>query len=518
MPGALLADVASTSATVATTRSRNAKIERLAELLRSLAPAEAPLAVVWLSGELPQGRIGVGPAALRAALEAVPASAAALSVREVDRAFTEIAELSGAGSTQRRVEALGRLFSRATIDERRFLAALLSGGLRQGALEGVMLEAVARAARVPPAALRRATMLAGDLGTVARAAFLEGAAALDRFRIQLFRPLQPMLADSADDIAGAMDALGEASLEYKLDGARVQVHRDGDDVRVYSRLLNDVTDAVPEIVTAVRALPVRTLVLDGEVLALRSDGWPHAFQTTMRRFGRRREDVALRDSLPLSSFFFDVLHADGETLLERPARERFGVLEDLAPGLVVPRLVTADASAATAFLEAAAAAGHEGIMAKALDAEYAAGRRGSAWLKVKPVHTLDLVILAAEWGHGRRRGWLSNLHLGARDPEAGGFVMLGKTFKGLTDAMLEWQTKELLAREVGRDDFTVYVRPELVAEIAFNEIQDSPRYPGGLALRFARVKRYRPDRDAASADTIEAVRAIHRRRTGGAAA
>ncbi|MDL1862292.1 ATP-dependent DNA ligase, partial [Betaproteobacteria bacterium PRO7] len=400
-----------------------------------------------------------------------------------------------------------------------FLVRLLVGELRQGALEGVMIEAIAAAAGVALAAVRRAAMFAGDLGAVARAALTEGAAGLARFAIELQRPVQPMLAQPAEDIADALARLGTAALEWKLDGARVQVHKAGDDVRVFTRNLNEVTAAVPEIVEAVRAAPARELILDGEAIALAAGGAPQPFQVTMRRFGRKLDVDALRAELPLAAFFFDVLRRDGDSLVERPARERFAALAEALPSaLVVPRLVTSDASAAQAFYAEALARGHEGVMAKALDAPYEAGSRGAAWLKVKRAHTLDLVVLAAEWGHGRRRGWLSNLHLGARDPAANSFVMLGKTFKGLTDELLEWQTRELLAREIGRDDYTVYVRPELVVEIAFNDLQASPQYPGGLALRFARVKGYRPDKRADEADTIDAVRAIYAAQAARAAA
>ncbi|MCK6428637.1 MAG: ATP-dependent DNA ligase, partial [Burkholderiaceae bacterium] len=382
-----------------------------------------------------------------------------------------------------------------------------------------MIEAIAAAAGVAVADVRRAAMFAGDLGAVARAALTEGAAGLARFAIELQRPVQPMLAQPAEDIADALARLGTAALEWKLDGARVQVHKAGDDVRVFTRNLNEVTAAVPEIVEAVRAAPARELILDGEAIALAAGGAPQPFQVTMRRFGRKLDVDALRAELPLSALFFDVLRRDGDSLVERPARERFAALTDALPSaLVVPRLVTGDASAAQAFYAEALARGHEGVMAKALDAPYEAGSRGAAWLKVKRAHTLDLVVLAAEWGHGRRRGWLSNLHLGARDPAANSFVMLGKTFKGLTDELLEWQTRELLAGEIGRDDYTVYVRPELVVEIAFNDLQASPQYPGGLALRFARVKRYRPDKRADEADTIDAVRTIYAAQAARAAA
>jgi DNA ligase-1 len=360
-------------------------------------------------------------------------------------------------------------------------------------------------------------MLAGDLVAVGSAALVEGEAGLARFAFTLFRPLQPMLAGSAEDAGEALGELGEAALEHKLDGARVQAHKSGADVRIFSRLLNDVTGALPEIVESVRDLPARELVLDGEVLALRPDGKPHPFQVTMRRFGRRLEVEALRAELPLSVSFFDLVYRDGAALFDRPAAERFAALDDALGGgpLVIPRLVTASVDEAETFLAGALERGHEGIMAKALDAPYEAGRRGKAWLKVKRPHTLDLVVLAAEWGSGRRRGWLSNLHLGARDEERGGFVMLGKTFKGLTDELLAWQTRELLAREVMRDAHVVHVRPELVVEIAFGDLQASARYPGGLALRFARVKRYRPDKSAAEADTIRTVRELHERTSSG---
>jgi len=355
--------------------------------------------------------------------------------------------------------------------------------------------------------VRRAAMFAGDLGAVARVALTEGAQGLARFSIRVERPVQPMLAQSAADVADALARLGTAALEWKLDGARVQVHKSGDRVRIFTRRLNEVTDAVPEVVETVRALPSRELILDGEAIAIGPGGAPQPFQVTMRRFGRKLDVDTLRAELPLAVFFFDCLQRDGVSLVDRPAQERFAILAQALPArLIVPRLITGDPAAAEAFYRDALARGHEGVMAKAIDAPYEAGRRGAAWLKVKRAHTLDLVVLAAEWGHGRRRGWLSNLHLGARDAAGGGFVMLGKTFKGLTDELLEWQTRELAWREVARDAYTVYVRPELVVEIAFNDLQASPQYPGGLALRFARVKAYRPDKRAEDADTIETVR------------
>jgi DNA ligase-1 len=523
-----LSELVEASGRVAETRSKKSKIGVLADLLRRTAPDEAAIAVAYLSGQLPQGRIGIGPAAVRAAMEVAPALEPGLALAEVDAAFTAIAGASGPGSAREKAERLGVLLGRATGDEQRFLVRLVLGELRQGALEGMVAEAVAAAANLPPERVRRAAMLAGDLPAVARAALAEGEAGLAGFALDLFRPLSPMLAQPAGDVGEALGRLGEASLEHKLDGARIQVHKGGDEVRVFSRSLHDVTAAVPEVVAAARALPARSAILDGETIALREDGAPHPFQVTMRRFGRRLDVERMRAELPLATFWFDLLHLDGADLIDEPQRRRFAALSQLAvgasyeeagggtttAGVLVPSLVTADPAAAEAFLRTALDRGHEGVMAKDPAAAYAAGSRGSAWLKVKPAHTLDLVVLAAEWGHGRRQGWLSNLHLGARDTERGGYVMLGKTFKGLTDRTLEWQTREILAREIGRDRWTVHARPELVVEIAFNDLQESPRYPGGLALRFARVVRYRGDKTAADADTFAAVRDLYRKTTG----
>ncbi len=496
----LLEEVARTSTAVAATPSRLAKVDALAACLRQAGPDEVPIAVAYLSGELPHATIGVGWAALRELPP--PAAASALTLLEVDAALRRIGETTGAGSQARRRELVADLFGRATAAEQEFLSALLLGGLRQGALEGVMTDAVARATGVPLAGVRRASMLCGDLGAVAAAAMAGGAAGLASFRLDVLRPLQPMLAHSAEDVGAALERFTPAAVEWKLDGARIQVHRLGDEVRVFTRNLADMTARVPEIVEAVRSLPARSLVLDGEALALADDGRPHAFQVSMSRFGSRRERPTR-----LSGFFFDVLHRDGEDLLDRPARERFAALDELVPAeLRIPRVEVVDAEAAERVLEDALAHGHEGVMVKSLDAPYEAGRRGGGWVKVKRAHTLDLVVLAAEWGHGRRRGKLSNLHLGARDPATGGFVMLGKTFKGMTDAMLAWQTGRLLELEERRDGHTVYVRPELVVEIAFDGVQASTRYPGGVALRFARVKGYREDKRADEADTIDAVR------------
>ncbi len=500
----LLHDLATTSASVSDTPARTAKIELLARALRAAESSEVATAVAFLSGELRQRQIGVGWAALRDL--PAPAAEPGLEVAEVDAAFERIGGLAGPGSQAARRDAIATLFSRATVAEHRFLRGLLAGELRQGAQEGVMVEAVARASGVPKDAVRRALMLRGDLGAVAEAALSDGAAALAAIGLEVGRPIQPMLAAPGDDIDAALERIQPAAVEYKLDGARLQVHRRGDDVRVFTRSLDDITARVPEVVAAVLALGEGDLVLDGEAIALRADGRPHPFQVTAGRLGSHHAAGAL----PLTPLFFDLLHLGGDDLLDRPGAERAEALAQLVPAAGrVPRAIAGDAAAGRSFLAAALAAGHEGLVVKSLDAPYAAGRRGAGWLKVKPRHTLDLVVLAAEWGHGRRRGWLSNLHLGARDPSGSGHVMLGKTFKGLTDAMLTWQTERLLALEVARDDWVVHVRPELVVEIAFDGVQSSTRYPGGVALRFARVLRHRPDKPAAEADTLDAVLAVH---------
>jgi len=504
-----------TSRRVAEASGRLEKVRLLAALLVTAPPEEIETATAYLCGSLRQARLGVGWATLRAGAADLAADSSSLNLADVDAGFDRIAQAAGKGSADEKQRLLKDLLARATRDEQRFLARLVMGELRQGALEGLVADAVARAAAVQLEDVRRALMMVGDLPTVAKAALTEGASGLSRFSVQLFRPVLPMLAETAEDEAAALSALGEAALEYKVDGARIQVHKSGDDVRVFSRRLNEVTGAVPELVEAVRALPARELILDGEAVALRPGGTPHPFQITMRRFGRKLDVERLLRELPLTPFFFDLLYLDGAALLDEPLAGRAAALsEAVGPALVMPRIVTGSATQASEFLRAALARGHEGIMAKDLEAPYEAGRRGSRWLKVKPTQTLDLVVLAAEWGHGRREGWLSNLHLGARDPVGGGFVMLGKTFKGMTDEMLAWQTTRLLELEVARDEYTVYVRPELVVEVAFNDVQASPQYPGGLALRFARVKRYRPDKGAAEADTLATLEAIHRRQAG----
>ncbi|MBV9354042.1 MAG: ATP-dependent DNA ligase [Chloroflexi bacterium] len=503
----LLREVVETSAAVAATPARSQKVALLAATMRRLEPGEAAVGVAYLSGRLRQRQIGVGWASF--GQRPPPAEASCLTLLSVDEQLEHIGQLSGPDSQTERRRRLATLLGQATASEQDFLSRLLLDGLRQGALEGVTVEALARAADAPLADLRRALMLRGDLGAVADVALRDGAVGLRVFALQVGRPLQPMLAQTAPDMASALDKISPAAVEWKLDGARVQLHMQDERVWVFTRTLDDITDRVPELVEAVGALPARSLVLDGEALALRDDGRPHLFQDTASRFGSRLDVARLRARRPLTLFVFDILHHDGQDLIDRPYAERQTVLAAIVPeGLRVPRLVTDELDAATAFVQSTLEQGHEGVVVKDLGSPYEAGRRGAGWLKVKPRHTLDLVILAVEWGHGRRTGYLSNLHLGARDPATGGFVMLGKTFKGLTDEMLGWQTERLLALERERDRWTVYVRPELVAEIAFDGIQRSSRYPGGVTLRFARVLRYRTDKRANEADTIDTVRAL----------
>jgi DNA ligase 1 len=498
------ADLASTSRAVAATSGRRAKIELLAAALRGLAPDEVEAGSAYLAGELRQRQIGVGWASLRNLPP--PAADPALEVRDVDTALAEIGVQSGTGSQGRRRELIGALFTMATADEQWLLGGLISGELRQGAQAGLLVDAIARAAGVDAATVRRALLLAGDLKTVARAALTGGAPALAEFRLRVGRPLAPMLAQSASTVDEALAATGfPAAVDTKLDGIRIQVHRSGGEVGVYTRSLDDITARLPEVVAAVSALPAREIVLDGEAMGLDATGRPRPFQETASRAARQGGTTS-----GLTPYFFDLLHIDGDDLLDEPGVTRWARLAEALPGelLVGRRHVSTVEEAAGAF-DAAVSAGHEGVIVKACAAPYDAGRRGAAWVKVKPRHTLDLVILAAEWGHGRRRGWLSNLHLGARDAEGGGFVMLGKTFKGLTDEMLRWQTERLLSLATERGDWVVTVRPELVVEIAFDGVQTSSRYPGGVALRFARVLRYREDKAAAEADTLEMVRRLH---------
>jgi DNA ligase 1 len=534
----LLSDVVEVSAGVTATSARNAKIAQIAELLARAEPGQVAVAVAALSGELLQGQIGVGYATIGDLFRAADAAeaedggnAGPLTLTEVNEAFAAIGAVTGPGSVALRRQQLAALFARATDREREFLVRLLAGDLRQGALEGVMTEAVAKAAGVPAEEVRRAHQLGGSLPEVAETA-LGGAghngttsveralAALRGFTLRVGRPARPMLAASAPDVAAALAKISPAAAEWKIDGIRIQVHRAGDEVAVFTRTLDDITARVPEIVDAALSLPVTAAVLDGEAVALAPDGRPRPFQVTAARTASQADVGRMRGQTPLTPFLFDLLHLNGSDLIDEPASERHRLLSEIAPAtLLTPRIVTADLAEAEAFFADAVAHGHEGVVLKSLEAPYRAGRRGGEWIKVKPRHTLDLVILAAEWGHGRRRGVLSNLHLGARDSETGGLVMLGKTFKGLTDEMLAWQTARLLdladppvqiAADADRRQAygVVRVRPELVVEVAFDGVQASRRYPGGLALRFARVLRFRPDKKAADADTIDAVRAL----------
>jgi len=495
-----LADVVAASNAVAETSARSRKVAILAELLRSLDPDEVAIAAAFLSGAPRQGRVGVGYSTVYG-VERAPAGEPSLSVHDLDAAVTEIEGTTGAGSASRRAEVLGELLEGATETEADFVKRLFTGELRQGALAGLMADAIAKAAPVPAATVRRAYMLSGDLPRTAELALTEGEDGLRAIGFELFRPILPMLASTAESVADAVASFDRASVEWKLDGIRIQIHRRGDEVRVYTRNLNDITYALPGVVEAVRRLPVTQAVLDGEALWMSDDG-PAAFQDTVAQIDG--------DAPPegIATFLFDALHVDGDDLLDTPLEERAARLAAIAPHLEIPRVVTSDATDAARVLEESLAAGHEGVVVKDAASLYAAGRRGKAWRKVKPVRTYDLVVLGAEWGHGRRKGWLSNLHLGARDAATGAFVMVGKCFKGLTDELLTWQTKELLARERERRGIAVMVRPELVVEIALDGVQSSTRYPGGVALRFARVKRYRPDKDPGEADTIDDLRAL----------
>jgi ATP-dependent DNA ligase I len=496
----LLAELVTASRRVAETSSRSAKIAILAELLRSLEQDEVAIATGLLSGIPRQGRIGVGYSTIYR-IECPPADRPSLTVADLDTAIDEVRDATGAGSAARRRDVLVGLLGRATAEEADFVRRLFTGELRQGALAGLMVDAVAKAAGVSVDAARRAFMLSGDLTRTAEIAMANGEEGLRAVGFELFRPILPMLASTAETVAEAVPSFECASVEWKLDGIRIQIHRRGDEVRIYTRNLNDITHALPGVVEAVRRLPVRQAVLDGEALWMGEDG-PAAFQDTVAQIDS--------DAPPegIATFLFDVLHVDGEDLLDTPLRERAARLGAIAPSLEIPRTLTTDPDEGQRVLEEALRAGHEGVVVKDAASLYAAGRRGKAWRKVKPVRTYDLVVLGAEWGHGRRQGWLSNLHLGARDPRTGDFVMVGKTFKGMTDELLDWQTKELLARETGRRGIAVFARPELVIEIALDGVQASTRYPGGVALRFARVKRYRPDKDAAEADTIDDLRAL----------
>ncbi|MFF0724356.1 ATP-dependent DNA ligase [Streptomyces sp. NPDC004134] len=505
----LFADLARTSREIAATRARSEKTALLAALFREAEPADAPLVVTYLAGRLPQRRTGVGWRALKDA----PAAARQprLTVREVHDAFDAIAAVSGKGAQAERRRLVHELLGAATTEEQRFLAGLIGGELRQGALDALAVEGLAAAVDADPARVRRAVMLAGSVGTVAEAVLARGPEALADFKLSVGSPVQPMLAQSAKDVDEAIDRLGPCAVEEKLDGIRVQVHRDGDDVRIYTRTLDEITTRLPEVVAAARELTAADAVLDGEVIALGDGGDPRPFQEVAGRVGSRVDVAGAQQTLPVYPVFFDLLAVDGRDLLTAPMRERHAELAAITPE---PRRVrrvevadpedAAQRAAAREFAAATLDRGHEGVVVKSLDSEYSAGRRGAAWLKVKPVHTLDLVVLGAEWGHGRRTGTLSNLHLGARR-EDGSFAMLGKTFKGMTDALLAWQTERLQELAVAQKDWGVVVLPELVVEVAFDGVQRSPRYPEGVTLRFARVVRYRDDKTAAEADTVASV-------------
>jgi DNA ligase 1 len=504
MGDVLLAEIVATSTAVAATRARTAKVAAISALLGRLDPQDTELTTVvaaYLGGSLRQRRTGLGWRSLTSLPPA--ADAPSLTVGDVHERFDAIAAVEGAGSKGRREAAVADLFSRATADEQRWLRGVVTGELRQGALDALVQDAAAAVAGVPAPDVRRAAMLAGSTVAAVVAALHGGAADLAGFTLQPGRSLLPMLASSATSVAEAVDGFeGPVAVDTKLDGIRIQVHRTAAGTAVATRTLEDITARLPEVVQIVDALPGGDLVLDGEALALDDAGRPRAFQETASR-------TASAGGTVVTPYFFDVLHADGVDLLDTPLARRLEVLDALVPERHrVPRLVTDDPAQATAFAEAAVAQGHEGVVVKDLGSTYAAGRRGGAWVKVKPVHTLDLVVLAVEHGSGRRKDWLSNIHLGARDPDSGGFVMLGKTFKGMTDEMLRWQTERFRELQVGEDAYVVTVRPEQVVEIAFDGLQRSTRYPGGLALRFARVVRYRDDKSADEADTIDTVRAL----------
>ncbi|MFC7613007.1 ATP-dependent DNA ligase [Actinokineospora soli] len=496
------AEVVAVSAAVGSTRSRLAKVDALAGLLTAADRAEVPAVVAFLAGAPRQGRIGAGWRTL-AALTGPPAPEPSLTVAAVDAVLDEVATVQGAGSTARRAELLGGLYAAATADEQRFLTALLTGELRQGALEGVMLDAIARASGRPGPAVRRAFMLSGRLPETAVAALDD---TLDDVRLELGRPVRPMLASPGATLAGAVADLAPCLVEYKMDGARIQVHKHDGQVRVWTRTLREITASVPELVDLVHGLPCASVILDGETLALTDDGRPRPFQETMSRFGSTVEEQV--KALLLRPYFFDCLHLDGQDLIDEPLRVRTEALRRAVGEHVIPGVLDPTPEQAEELTAAALDAGHEGVMVKDLDSTYQAGRRGKAWQKVKPVHTFDLVVLAAEWGHGRRTGTLSNLHLGARDPDGGPPIMVGKTFKGLTDELLAWQTRTFPEHESHRDDWAVYLRPSVVVEIALDGVQVSTRYPGGIALRFARVLRYRPDKTPDEADTIDALRRL----------
>jgi ATP-dependent DNA ligase I len=502
----LLADVVTASRELTETSSRSQKVAILAGILGRLCADEVPAVVGFLSGVPRQGRVGIGYRTIYG-IDMPPATQPSLTVADVDRAIDAVQATTGGGSAEKRGDLLANLLGRATADETDFLRRLFTGNLRQGSLAGLMVDAIAKAAGVTAAVVRRALMLSGDLTRTAQIAIGEGESGLRAVRLEIFQPVFPMLASTAANVRDAVEGFDTSSVEWKLDGIRIQIHRRDDEIRIYTRNLNDITTSLPGIVAAVQALPVKRAVFDGEALWM-SDAGPAPFQDTVSQIDS--------DAPPegIVTFLFDALHLDGDDLLDTPLADRAARLEAVAAQLRIPSVMTSDPDEAQRVLDEALEAGHEGVVVKDAASRYSAGRRGKAWRKVKPVRTYDLVVLGAEWGHGRRRGWLSNLHLGARDPRTGDFVMVGKTFKGMTDELLEWQTHELLARETGREGIAVLVHPELVAEIALDGVQASTRYRGGVALRFARVKAYRPDKAPAEADTIDDLRALLRRQSG----
>jgi len=502
-------DLVETSTKVSQTASKKEKASLLAEFLKKGRGQEIALGASFLSGQIPQGRPGIGWALLQRALENLDQRHRQVNLLEVNRFLDQLSQSRGSGSTEKKSKVLHDLFSLIGEEERNFLIGLLLGEIRQGALSGLVVEAIAQASGLASKVIQQAVMFSENIGEVARAALEEGINGLSRFQVKLFRPVSPMLANTAEDEKETLARWNHVACEFKIDGARIQIHKDGEEIRVYTRHLKEVTERVPEIVTLARGFGFNKAILDGEVFSVEAEGRPRPFQTTMSRFGRLREVERMKEVIPLTSNFFDLLYLDGEPLFDRPYRERFELLSEGLPSPYrIPQIITRDEKIIQDFLKKSLQAGHEGIMAKGIDSPYLAGQRGSFWLKLKPARTLDLVILAAEWGHGRRSGRLSNLHLGARDAQSGSFVMLGKTFKGLTDEMLRWQTERLLALETHRDQWTVYVKPQLIVEIAYNDLQESPRYPGGLALRFARVRRYREDKSPSEADTIQMIQAL----------
>ena len=511
MSRAFLAELVEVADRLGHERSRHKKRDLVAGYFSTLEEEDLGLAVAYLSGVLPQGRIGLGNAFLHKWSSVRAAEESTLQLVQVEETLGNLRQISGAKSESRKAALWQALLLRAREAEQGFLLRLLRGELRQGALEGVMAEGLAKALDLDAAAVRRAAMMRGALYEVTPLLKREGAAGFAQIHLRIFQPLQPMLAEPCASVSEAWARLAQARHEYKLDGVRIQVHRQGERVRIYSRSLQELTAAMPEVVRAVSALPAESLVLDGEVISVDGEGMPHPFQVTMQRAGRRQTPQAEIQTLPLRAFFFDCLHAGGQDFIDRPLWQRVEALEREVPAeMRVPALKPASEVEAQAFYDAALAAGHEGVMVKSLDSTYAAGARGASWLKLKDTHSADLVVLAAEWGSGRRRGWLSNLHLGARDEASGAMVMVGKTFKGLSDALLRWQTEAFPAHQVSADAHTVYLAPHFVVEIVFNEVQRSPHYPGGIALRFARVKGYRSDKAPAEADTLARLRALCR--------